>query len=76
MYRLAQQATAQAQQLVEIARDRLDLGQFNALAFRDAQLALQRAQVQEVVALQAGWSAFYELERLRGALRVGIEPVP
>ncbi len=76
MYRLAQQATAQAEQLVEIARDRLDLGMFNSLAFRDAQLALQRAQVQEVVALQAGWSAFYELERLRGALRVGIEPVP
>lgn len=76
MYRLAQQATAQAEQLVEIARDRLDLGLFNSLAFRDAQLALQRAQVQEVVALQAGWSAFYELERLRGGLRVGIEPVP
>jgi hypothetical protein len=38
------------------------------LNYRDLQLALQRARVQELTAIQAARAAATDIERLRGAL--------
>jgi hypothetical protein len=65
-----------AERLVEIAGNRIESGTINALVFRDAQLGLQRAKVQEVLALQAWRAACYEIDRLRGAMRLPVTPVP
>jgi outer membrane protein len=76
IYQLALESVGHAQKLVEIAAGRLESGAVNALVFRDTQLGLQRAQVQEVLALQAWRAACYEIERLRGAMRLPVTPTP
>jgi outer membrane protein len=76
IYQLALESVGHAERLVEIAGNRIESGTINALVFRDAQLGLQRAKVQEVLALQAWRAACYEIDRLRGAMRLPVTPVP
>ena len=76
IYQLARNSVRQAEQLVEIASNRLESGAVNALVFRDTQLGLQRARVQETLALQAWRAACYEIDRLRGVLRLPVTALP
>jgi outer membrane protein TolC len=66
--RLARATSDNAAQLTAIGAERLSFGVLNSLNYRDLQLALQRARVQELTAIQAARAAATDIERLRGAL--------
>ena len=65
---IARSASSNAAQLAAIGAERLSFGAINSLNYRDLQLALQRARVQELTAIQAARAAATDIERLRGAL--------
>jgi len=68
LLRVARATSENAAQLTTIGAERLSFGVLNSLNFRDLQLALQRARVQELSAIQTARVAATDIERLRGAL--------
>jgi outer membrane protein TolC len=69
IYALAEQAVTNAEALVNIAADRYTFGALTSLDVRDLQLALLRAEINRLQALQAWNAASIEVQRLMGALR-------
>ena len=73
LVRITQATSSNASTLASIGAERLAFGTINSLNFRELQLALQRARVSELSAIQGARAAATEIERIRGALVLSAE---